>query len=45
MRLLHQAAALFRDLNLARADGSLGQLLKRLNRIDVLVIDDWAMHR
>src|SRR6202158_1831750 len=34
---------LFRDLNLARADGSLRQLLKRLNRIDVLVIDDWAM--
>ena len=36
-------SALFRDLNLARADGSLGQLLKRLNRIDVLAIDDWAM--
>jgi DNA replication protein DnaC len=34
---------LFRDLNLARADGSLRQLLKRLNRIDLLVIDDWAM--
>jgi DNA replication protein DnaC len=34
---------LFRDLNLARADGSLRQLLKRLNRIEVLVIDDWAM--
>lgn len=32
-----------RDLNLARADGSLRQLLKRLNRIDVLVVDDWAM--
>jgi len=29
-----RAAALFRDLNLARADGSLGPLLKRLNRID-----------
>ncbi|HVB56598.1 MAG TPA: ATP-binding protein, partial [Candidatus Acidoferrales bacterium] len=27
----------------ARADGSLRQLLRRLNRIDVLVIDDWAM--
>ncbi len=38
-----RAAALFRDLNLARADGSLRQLLKRLNRIDVLVVDDWAM--
>jgi DNA replication protein DnaC len=38
-----KAAALFRDLNMARADGSLRQLLKRLNRIDVLVVDDWAM--
>ena len=38
-----RAAALFRDLNLARADGSLRQLLRRLNRIDVLIIDDWAM--
>jgi DNA replication protein DnaC len=35
--------ALFRDLSLARADGSLRQLLRRLNRIDVLVIDDWVM--
>ena len=41
---LHQdPQALFRDLSMARADGSLRQLLKRLNRIDVLVIDDWAM--
>src|SRR5499433_2897657 len=38
-----RATGLFRDLNLARADGSLRQLLRRLNRIDVLVIDDWAM--
>ena len=38
-----RAAALFRDLNLARADGSLRPLLRRLNRIDVLVIDDWVM--
>ena len=38
-----RATGLFRDLNLARADGSLRQFLKRLNRIDVLVIDDWAM--
>ena len=38
-----RAAALFRDLNLARADGSLRCLLVRLARIDVLVIDDWAM--
>jgi DNA replication protein DnaC len=38
-----RAAALFRDLALARADGSLRQLLARLARNDVLVVDDWAM--
>jgi DNA replication protein DnaC len=38
-----RAAALFRDLTLARADGSLRSLLARLARIDVLLIDDWAM--
>jgi DNA replication protein DnaC len=38
-----RAAALFRDLTIARADGSLRSLLARLSRIDVLVIDDWAM--
>ncbi len=38
-----RAAALFRDLALARADGSLRNLLTRLGRVDVLVVDDWAM--
>jgi DNA replication protein DnaC len=41
--LYMRAAALLRDLALARADGSLRHLLARLSRIDVLVIDDWAM--
>ena len=41
--LYYRAPALFRDLALARADGSLRTLLARLGRIDVLVIDDWAM--
>ena len=41
--LYTRAAALFRDLALARADGSLRNLLARFSRIDVLVIDDWAM--
>jgi DNA replication protein DnaC len=41
--LYYRATALFRDLALARADGSLRTLLARLSRIDVLVIDDWAM--
>ena len=38
-----RAAALFRDFALARANGSLRNLLARLSRIDVLVINDWAM--
>jgi DNA replication protein DnaC len=38
-----RAATLFRDLNIARADGSFRTLLARLSRIDVLLIDDWAM--
>lgn len=38
-----RASALFRDLAMARADGSLRNLLLRLSRVDVLVVDDWAM--
>jgi DNA replication protein DnaC len=38
-----RAAALFRDLALARADGSLRNLLQRWSKVDILVIDDWAM--
>jgi DNA replication protein DnaC len=38
-----RAATLFRDLALARADGSLRSLLLRLSKTDVLVVDDWAM--
>lgn len=41
--LFVRAAALFRDLAVARADGSLRNLLLRLSRVDVLVVDDWAM--
>lgn len=41
--LYTRAAALFRDLAMARADGSLRSLLAKLSRIDLLVIDDWAM--
>jgi hypothetical protein len=33
----------FRDLAMAQADDSLRSLLARLSRIDVMVIDDWAM--
>jgi DNA replication protein DnaC len=38
-----RASTLFRDLAMARADGSLRNLLARLIRVDVLVVDDWAM--
>jgi DNA replication protein DnaC len=41
--LYTRAQSLFRDLAMAWADGSLRTLLTRLSRIDVVVIDDWAM--
>jgi DNA replication protein DnaC len=41
--LYTRASPLFRDLNLARADGSLRSRLARLAKMDVLVVDDWAM--
>ncbi len=34
---------LFRDLALARADGSLYKLFQKLARVDVLIVDDWVM--
>ena len=41
---LHKRMAeLFRDLAMARADGSIGSLLGKLARTDVLVLDDFAM--
>ena len=33
----------FRDLAIARADGSLGRVLETIARTDVLVVDDFAM--
>lgn len=41
--LFLKASELFRDLGIARADGSHGRLLYRLGRVDVLIVDDWAM--
>ena len=38
-----RATTLFRDLAIARADGSLRNLLAKFSRVDVLVVDDWAM--
>jgi DNA replication protein DnaC len=41
--LYTRAPQLFRDLTLARADGSLRSRLARLAKMDVLVVDDWAV--
>jgi len=41
--LFIKASELFRDLAMARADGSHSSLLYRLGRVDVLIVDDWAM--
>jgi len=37
------AAQLFRDLELARADGSYAKKLRALGQVDALIVDDWAM--
>jgi DNA replication protein DnaC len=37
------AAQLFRELELARADGSYAQKLRALGQADALIVDDWAM--
>jgi DNA replication protein DnaC len=37
------APQLFRELELARADGSYGKKLRGLGQVDVLIVDDWAM--
>ncbi len=34
---------LFRELTMSQADGSLIKLLKKLARVDLLVIDDWGL--
>jgi len=42
--VLHQRTGeLFRDLAVAHVDGSIGRLLLKLSRIDVLLLDDFAM--
>jgi len=41
--LYRRASRLFDELTLARADGTYARVLQRVARIDVLVIDDWAL--
>jgi len=42
--LYRPAVKLFRELDQAQADGSLSKLLPVLTRVDVLVVDDFAMN-
>jgi DNA replication protein DnaC len=37
------AAQLFRELEMARADGSYGKRLREMAQVDALIVDDWAM--
>jgi DNA replication protein DnaC len=39
----HRLSRLLEDLTLARADGSLRHLLRRLAKAEVLVLDDWLL--
>jgi DNA replication protein DnaC len=42
--VLHKRTSeLFRELAVAHADGTIGRLLLRLSRVDVLLLDDFAM--
>ena len=41
--LYYYLPKLFRELSLTQADGSLIRLLKKLARVDLLVIDDWGL--
>lgn len=41
--LFQKAAELFRSLATSRADGSHSKLLYHLARVDLLIVDDWAM--
>ena len=40
--LYRRASRFFDELHLARADGSYGRVLKKLAKIEVLIIDDWG---
>jgi DNA replication protein DnaC len=37
------AVQLFRELEMARADGSYGKRLREMAQVDALIVDDWAM--
>src|SRR5690606_7349652 len=41
--IYRRTSRLFEELALARADGTYARLLAKLARVDVLILDDWAM--
>jgi DNA replication protein DnaC len=41
--LYYRASRLFRELAVARGDGSYGKLLGKLAKTDLLVVDDWGL--
>ena len=41
--LYYRSSRLFRDLAIARGDGSYGKLLGKLAKTDLLVVDDWGL--
>jgi DNA replication protein DnaC len=43
--LFLKASELFRNLATARVDGSHSKLLYQLSKVDLLIVDDWAMGR
>ncbi len=42
--LYRRLAELFRQLRVARGDGSHGRLLQRIQRTHLLILDDWGLH-
>jgi len=41
--LYYRSSRLFRDLAIARGDGSYGKLLGKIAKTDLLVVDDWGL--
>lgn len=41
--LYYRAPHLFRDMAIARGDGSYGKLLGKLAKTDILIVDDWGL--
>lgn len=40
----HRASRLFPDLSLAKGDGRYSAILRRLEKTDLLILDDWGLH-